>query len=105
MFGKSFILSMVLKYVAGKGLEWLEELSAEKKVEVEKYIKDLVSPDWLDQPVWSLVNSAWDALLVVAKSLAQQLVDGADADKALASSVASLQKQLPEEVSSVSLVS
>ena len=88
MFGNSFIVGMVLKFLAEKGVAYLEDLSKAHKAEAEAWIKELVKPDSLDEPVWKAVETVWDVILAAAKVLAGRLVSGVNKDQALAQAVA-----------------
>lgn len=90
MFGNSFIVGMILKFVAQKGLDFIKDFSADKKDEVEAWVKDLVKPDALDNVVWGAVEKVWDTLLAAASVLAGRLIEGVNQDKALAEAVASV---------------
>lgn len=88
MFGNSFILGMVLKFLAEKGVAYLEDLSQQHKAEAEAWIKELVKPDVLDEPIWKAVETVWDVVLAAAKVLAGRVASGVNQDHALAAAVA-----------------
>lgn len=89
MFGSSFVISYILKFLAGKGLEYIQAFSEAHKAEVEAYVKAHV-PSVLADAAWKVVELVWDELLVAAKMLADQLIGGVSHDVAVAHAVSSM---------------
>lgn len=94
MFGSSFLISMALKFLAEKGLVYLEQESAIVKPQVEAWIKSVVHPDVLDPIIWGAINSIWELVMGAAKVLASELEAGKDPSSALASAVGSLKPHM-----------
>lgn len=76
MFGSSFLISWILKFISGKGLEWLKNLSNDHKAEAKSYIFSLIPGDAFDELVWNVIEKVWDSILVAAEQLINSLIEG-----------------------------
>jgi len=105
MFGKSFIVSLVLKFIAGKGMDWLKDLSKDHKAEAKAYVEGLIPGTKFDALVWGIVEKVWDSILMAAEQLVKSLIEGESLvgeekefhkEKALAEAVMSVKEPMAQ---------
>lgn len=94
MFGQSFILSMALKFLAEKGIAFIEEQGAHLKPQAEAWVKSVVYPDALDPIIWGAINSIWELVMGAAKVIASEVVAGKDISSAIAAALGSLKPHM-----------
>jgi hypothetical protein len=83
LFGKSFLISILFRYVLPKGVEWLEDFTEEKKEEIRVFVRETVPGELYDERAVRLVEMAMDAVIGMAKVILWK-----NADKSLDSQVA-----------------
>lgn len=66
MFGKSFIVGLVLQLLLGMAKESLSDPGLKERV--KKYVYDIVPGTWMDPVAWALIEALWDSLLLFAGS-------------------------------------
>ena len=64
MFGKSYIVGLVLQLLLGMASSSLSDPALKERV--KKYVYDVVPGTWMDPIAWALVEALWDSLLAFA---------------------------------------
>ena len=67
MFGQSFLISLVVRYLLQMGLPFLENFTAEKKALVKDWVYKQIPGSWADPVAWGIIESLWDVIISVAK--------------------------------------
>lgn len=87
MFGSSYMISLILKFIVEKGIDYLNAFSEAHKAEVEAYVKGHV-PAVLAGPAWAVVSALWEEILVAAKLYADMLLAGNSQASSLSAAMA-----------------
>lgn len=68
-----WLKELVVKYVASKGVAWLEEYSADKKDEVEAYVRENVPGEKFDELAVELTEDLIKHAFLIAKDYLKEL--------------------------------
>lgn len=92
MFGKSYLISLAVRWLLPKGLDWLKEYSESKAAEIETAIRDIVPGTDFDDAAWHAVEGLLEGAFSICGEIVAVLGDVVPTESHVARAVAAVGK-------------
>jgi hypothetical protein len=65
---KSYLISVIVKFLLGQGLKYLDGNIDDIKADIEQFIIESIDPIWLEMVALQVFDSSWNLILGMVKN-------------------------------------